>query len=311
LTLILHLGSPKTATSTLQNAFFPAHGEILFLGKQVDGQRGWKGWRTPEIQALMLRLERTNLDFNPDRAEVSKIAEQVRLEAGKRPVVISSEDLCVFSGIDSFGKIARIRGLFECLGPVRLVLAVREQVALLKSLYLTEHRGEMLKLPGTEQSWYPSFDQYLDIHFRYACGAILECFRFGAMIDRYEALVGADNVFVYDFEDFRRNPVGTLRSLCGFIGIDETDASLGQTAITRENQHYSARAYAFNGIRMNLARLRRLKRALPAGLKSSLRRWFDSGEAFDIEPSTDAIGRIHEYYRADNDALWHKRGIRL
>lgn len=311
MTLILHLGSPKTATSTLQNAFFPVHRGILFLGKQVDGERGWQGWRTPEIQTLMLRLERNNLNFDPDPIEVSRIVEQVRLEAGARPVVISSEDLCVFSGIDSFGKIARIRGLFDCLGQIRLVLAVREQVSLLKSLYLTEHRGEMLKLPGTRQSWYPSFDQYLDIHFRYACGAILESFRFGAMIDRYEALVGTDNVFVYSFEDFRRDPVGKLRALCGFMGIDEADAALGQTAITRENQHYSARVYAFNGIRMNFAKLHGLKRLLPAGLRGSLRRWIDSGDAFDIEPSADAIGRIHEYYRADNDALWQKRGIRL
>jgi hypothetical protein len=62
---------------------------------------------------------------------------------------------------------------------------------------------------------------------------------------------------------------------------------------------------------MNFAKLHGLKRLLPAGLRGSLRRWIDSGDAFDIEPSADAIGRIHEYYRADNDALWQKRGIRL
>jgi hypothetical protein len=311
MTLILHIGAPKTATSTLQNAFFPRHPGVLFLGKEVDGQRGWKGWRTPEIQALMLCLERTNLEFQPAPDVVAKIVEEMRAEAGAKPVVISSEDLCAFSGIDSFKKIERVRSLFAALGAIRLVLAVREQVSLLKSLYVTEHRGEMLKLPDTRQHWYPSFDQYLDIHFRYAWGAVLESYRFGAMIDGYESLVGKENIFVYGFDDFRRDPTGTLRKLCGFMGIAEDDPSLEQTADTRENQHYSAREYAFNRAVGSVFALQSVAAFVPAVLKRTLRQWRKAGVPFDIEPSPDAVRRITDYYRSDNDALFAKRGIRL
>jgi hypothetical protein len=311
MTLILHIGAPKTATSTLQNAFFPRHPGVLFLGKEVDGRRGWTGWRTPEIQTLMLCLERTNLEFQPATDLVAKIVEQVRVEAGAKPVVISSEDLCAFSGIDSFKKIERVRGLFGALGAIRLVLAVREQVSLLKSLYVTEHRGEMLKLPDTPQDWYPSFDQYLDIHFRYAWGAVLESYRFDAMIDGYESLVGRENIFVYGFDDFRRDPTGTLRKLCAFMGIDEDDASLAETAGTRENQHYSAREYAFNRAVGSFSGLQSVAAFVPASVKKTLRQWRKAGATFDIEPSPDAVRRITDYYRSDNAALFEKRGIRL
>jgi hypothetical protein len=311
MTLILHIGAPKTATSTLQNAFFPRHPGVLFLGKEVDGQRGWKGWRTPEIQTLLLCLERTNLEFQPAPDLVARIVEEVRAEAGSKPVVISSEDLCAFSGIDSFKKIERIRGLFGQLGTIRLVLSVREQVSLLKSLYVTEHRGEMLKLPDTQQAWYPSFDQYLDIHFRYAWGAVLESFRFAAMIDGYESLVGRENMFVYGFDDFRRDPTGTLRKMCAFMEIDDKDPSLEQTAGTRENQHYSARDYAFKRAIGSFAGLQSVAAFVPAPVKRTLRQWRRRGVPFDIEPSPGAVRRITDYYRSDNDALFEKRGIRL
>jgi hypothetical protein len=309
MTLILHIGAPKTATSTLQNAFFPRHPGLLFLGKQVDGSR--KGWRNAEIEALMLGLERSNLDFRPDRAAVARMVEEIAAAAGGRPVVISSEDLCLFSGIDSFGKIARIRDLFAPLGAPRLVLAVRNQVALLKSIYLTEHRGEMLHLTGTAQAWCPSFDQYLDIHFRYAWAAVLESFRFAAMIERHENTVGRDNIFVYAFDDFVRNPVNTLAALCRFIGVDDADPCLAHTAATHQNPHQSARVYATQQLRTFVAKRLKIGAVLPAAVKDRARRWLNRGPRFDITPSPEAGARITSYYAADNAALFAQRGIRL
>jgi hypothetical protein len=311
MTLVLHLGAPKTATSTLQHAFFPRHPGVLFLGKEVDGRRGWKGWRTTELEVLMLALERTNLDFCPDRTAVARIVEEVAADAVGRPIVISSEDLCLFSSIDSLRKLERIRELFGALGELRLILAVRDQVSLLKSIYLTEHRGEMLHLTGTQQDWYPSFDRYLDIHFRYACGAVLESFRFAAMIERYEALVGRDNVFVYAFNDFKRDALATLRALCRFIGIDDAHPCLEQAAETRENQQFSSRLYGAPRLRNYMAGQLRVGRLLPGSVRRRVRQWLDGGRGFDFAASPQAIRRITDYYASDNEMLYAKRGIRL
>ena len=311
MTLVLHIGAPKTATSTLQNAFFPRHQGMFFLGKEVDGKRAWTGWRSREIETLMLGLERTNLNFKPNRQAVARMVDEIRAAAGSRPVVISSEDLCLFSALDSFAKIERIRELFGSLGKIRIILAVREQVSLLKSIYITEHRGEMLHLPGTKHNWYPSFDQYLDIHFRYACGAVLESFRFAAMIEQYESFVGAENICVYAFSDFQSDPVGVLRTLCRFMGIDDRDPCLEQTAVTRENQHGSARDYAMTQLRQRLTGGRSICAFLPVAAKTFFRQWLSRGGSFDFAPSLGAVRRIADYYRADNEALFAKRGIRL
>jgi hypothetical protein len=86
---------------------------------------------------------------------------------------------------------------------------------------------------------------------------------------------------------------------------------LEQTAGTRENQHYSARDYAFNRAVGSFAGLQSVATFVPAPMKRALRRWRKGGVAFDIEPSPDAVRRITDYYRSDNDALFKKRGIRL
>lgn len=311
MSLILHIGSPKTATSTLQNAFFPHHPGLVFVGKEVDGDKAFTGWRSSEWTQLMLALERTNMEFAPDRAAVRRMVAQIIEEAAGQPVVMSSEDLCLFSGISPWAKLDRIQDLFGAFGPIRVVWALREQVSLIKSIYLTEHRGEMLNLSNARQSWHPDFDRYLDIHFNYGWGATLECFRYSAMIDRYQERLGQENVFVYAFESFKREPEETLRRMCRFMGVAEDVACIQETPHKRENAHYSKRAYAYSGLRAKMISGLRLSAVLPSSMVQAFRRWVNSGSSFDFEPTEAAVRRITEYYRADNADLFRRHGIRL
>ena len=306
--LVLHIGAPKTATSTLQSVFFPYHPGLYFLGKRVNVPGGVTSWRTPEITDFMLDLERKNSEFAPDAAQVDRLVQEIKAEAGALPVVISSEDLCLYTGIDSFKKIERLQKVFGEFGPVRIILSVRDQVSLLKSIYITEHRGEMMRIVGTQQSWYPTFDQYLDIHFRYVWGAVLESFRFYSMLQKYEKIFGSNNIFVYPFSEFQRDPVRILKSMSDFLGIEYNESILQKTAKTRENQHYSERAYAFVKIRPFFSPLRAV---VPAVVKDHFYRWLERGASINFNPSDDAVRRVKDYYKSDNDALFRKYGIRL
>jgi hypothetical protein len=311
MTLIVHVGAPKTATSTLQNAFFPAHPELFFLGKHVDRARAHEGWRQPEIGMIIREIEASDVNFKPDLSAVQSIVAAQKAEAAGRTVVVSDEGLCVFTGADCIAKLCRIKELFDTLAPIRLILCVRDQLALIKSNYTTEHRGEMLRLSGTKQSWYPDFDQYLDIHFRYACCSFLDSFCYAAMIDRLEPLVGAENVLIYGFEEFKKDPIATLRRLCRFMKIDELDPCLEKTAMTRENEQYSARTYAVNRLRKRVLGEGMIGGVVPKWAKTRLRRWITSGARFEVKVSADAVRRIEDYYRADNEVLYLKHGIRL
>ena len=310
MSLLVHVGAPKTATSTLQSGFFPHHPDLYFLGKIVDGERGHTGWRNPAWTELMLGLERSNADYDPDPSQVADMVAAAKAEAGGRLITLSSEDLCTFTGTGQMAKLDRLAALFGDQGGIKIVLGVREQTELLKSIYLTEHRGEMLKIAGTEQSWYPTFDQYLDIHFRYAWRSVLDSFRFAALIEQYGCRVGPENVFVYAFSDFKRDPASVFRRICLFAGVSADPAFLSKAAETHENAHSSTRGYLYSRLRAKLPGVT-LSTVLPRSLIAAFRRWVAAGKPMAFEPSAQATARIRQYYRADNEELARKFGIIL
>jgi hypothetical protein len=311
LTFYLHVGASKTASTTLQGRFFPAHPDIFYLGKEESTLNIVKRWATPEIFTIVNDIDRRNLDFRLDEATVRSALDYIRRNSGGRPIVYSFEDLCEFTGPSPFEKLARFQNVFGEFGPIRIIMGVREQLGLLKSLYITVHRAEMLRIPGENMSWCPSFDQYIDINFRYAFGALLESFRFSIVLDHYAHVLGAENVFVYSFENFKRDPKYVLRRLCGFIGIDENAPCIEEATTTRENQHHAARRYAYLKLRRLLVGSRSVGHLIPSQVKSRFWSWVDSGRKFDFTPSEAVTKRIRDYYRADNDTLSRKYGITL
>jgi hypothetical protein len=124
-------------------------------------------------------------------------------------------------------------------------------------------------------------------------------------------MVGEENLLIYAFEDFRQDPVATLRRICNFIGVDDSDVLLRETAATRENEHYTARTYTFHRHYGSVAGASRIKALVPTAVRRWLRDWMKGGRRFDFEPSADAVARIVDYYQADNEALLAKHGIRL
>jgi hypothetical protein len=311
LTFYLHVGASKTASTTLQGHFFPGHPDIFFLGKEESRLNGIKRWATPEISTIGNDIDRRNLDFRLDMDTVTTALDYIRKNNHARRIVYSFEDLCEFTGPSPFEKLARFLEVFAEFRPFRIIMGVRDQLALLKSLYLTIHRAEMLRIPGERMDWYPTFDQFIDINFRYAFGALLQSFCFSIILDHYANELGSDNVFVYSFDEFQRDPTMVLRRLCRFMSIDDKATCIERTGNTRENAHHSRRRYSYLGLRRMLFGSRELGGFMLPFARSLFWRWVDAGPKFDFTPSEAATRRIREYYRSDNDALAKKYGIRL
>src|SRR5581483_1509125 len=169
MTFYLHVGAPKTASTTLQGRFFPAHPGLFFLGKEESTLDAIKRWATPEIFQIGNDLNRLNLGFKLEQNTLSRALGFIRQHHDNRPIVYSYEDICAFNGPSPFEKFSRFCSVFDEFKPIRVIMGVREQVELLKSAYITVHRAEAMHIHGAGKAWYPTFDQYIDINFRYAC----------------------------------------------------------------------------------------------------------------------------------------------
>jgi hypothetical protein len=200
MTLLLHPGFHKTATSWLQTTVFAE--QRLF--RALMGHR--------DISDLLVAQH--DFDFDPAqaRAEIARLRE--RTQPGIVDV-ISSEILSgniIMGSRDCVPLAARLAA--ACPPPAKVLLTVRAQLPIMKSIYLQYiKRGGRLDI-----------EEYLAFkpepgYFWFDPGTL----EFDRLVLTYAAHFGAENVMVLPQELLARDRARYLRLLCEFVGLDESE----------------------------------------------------------------------------------------
>jgi len=292
--VLVHIGYHKTATSWLQ--------ERLFSG---EAGLGWlrKGGGNPTRRLI----DADPLTFDPAalRAEIDPLLEEVRAR-GLQPVV-SIERLSghPFSGGYDVREIAdRIAAVFP---DGRVLAVVREQRSMIVSTYKQYIRaggggtiGEFLDPPRSKSLRVPLFD------FRY--------FEYDRLLAYYRSLLTPERVRWLAFEQFVREPEDFVRAVAEFGGVhvDPARLALGE----RENRAPSAAGLEAQRRRNRLGRRSELNPSPPlpgavAALvpKALLRpRDRDAAESRLRETVERAVG---DRYRESNRRLAKLTGLDL
>lgn len=272
--IVLHVGYHKTATTYLQRTVFPAHPEILYLGKP---------WATPELKRLVLEWQfAPSLQLDPDvyRTSFAMQIDKLAADSSRLPL-ISQESL--HSGPNWDGghvpeMARRIRATFP---QARILLTIRNQTSLIESLY-----KHYVYLGGTLP-----FEKYLHESVHARCG-LLAKLEYDRVIALYRSLFGSEHVGVMLHEDLNARLEEALSGLQHFIGLvqpfdamrSRVNVSAGprSTAVIRrinlllardfEQQYYQAAAARPSGPADRLRRaLARQALKLPRGRGSILR----------------------------------------
>lgn len=238
LPLVIHVGFPKTATTTLQNHLFSTHSQILYLGKP---------YADPRLEEAIHHLMMTDtIDYSPgsqglrnqglNLAEFipQQLKEHSSSEGGEKRVAVLSDELFLsFSKVRDKGVVAqRIR---EQLQPQKIIITIRNQLSLLKSAYLGRGRL-LLGVPPRFSGQFVSFGQWLTMCKESIHGNYIRQIDYYKTISYYAGLFGKDNVHVLLMEELARDSGAFLRSLSGLLGID------GQELSTRMKDAHDNRA---------------------------------------------------------------------
>ena len=127
--IAIHVGLPKTATTTLQQKVFPAHPELVYLGTRANH---------PQFDQMMFALcsvDNADYDANKSSAVVDELLSGQR-DDGK-PVVVSYESI-TNQGHDRRVKAERLKALFP---DARIVLTVRRPEDMVVSTYFQWLKG--------------------------------------------------------------------------------------------------------------------------------------------------------------------------
>lgn len=208
--LIVHIGYPKTATTSIQHGwFYPAHGAglINYFGKikYPDGS-------VPDGQYI--RLHQDVIQSGGDPNELLTLSDGVNLISHERLTVPpecladavgyspeSSPYACPSALANSIDGLAD-----EC----SIVVTIRNQKNLINSVYA--HYYHRLRRNDRFDRW----DNYLD----YVIETEPNVFEYDRLLARYAEHFGEDNIDVLFFEDFVRDKATFAKNLATLLSVD-------------------------------------------------------------------------------------------
>jgi hypothetical protein len=191
--VLIHIGFHKTATSWLQQRWYPNHPQLAVP---------FDYWEIAE------RL------VYPDPLHYDVAATRAWFNAGApadRVTVLSAERLSGTPHAGGYDRVEIAERIAETFPDATVWIVVREQVAMIASLwrqYVFE--GGRLSLDRYVRGVAPE----LKPGFRF------EHLDYAPLVAHYRKRLGDDRVLVTTYEDFRRDPQPTLDRVCDLVGVE-------------------------------------------------------------------------------------------
>ncbi len=209
----VHLGYPKTGTTTLQNRFLAGNPELVYLGIPFASDR------IRELVELDVMMK-DEVEFDADAAGSAMMEEIERLGGGSGSKVLLSYENLGFSRDNHRDRLVVARRLRNMFPTMNYLVTVRNQYEFVSSMYKQSVYAGM----------FIDFPDFLRISWSRYYRSTFPQLKYYEFIRALEGLVGSGNVRVLAYEQLCQEPDEFMEDLCGFIGITP-----GQLPRVRDN----------------------------------------------------------------------------
>jgi hypothetical protein len=296
----IHVGYPKTATTTLQKRLFVRHPDICYLGKPFD----------PELLAIEKQL--LTLDEGRFDQRLHELRERFLAcvpDCGKRTTLLLSHEGFLrptrYQGHDLHRTAERImRVIGEPLASdyeVNVLITVRNQLDIIPSYFFHfESRSP------------ERFRQFIRTSLENPRQGYFASLFYDEVARDYTELFGNGHVRIMLFEEFVAERESFLRSLSGYLGIDDSSSLgiIGDGSMKKKARAGSAYRITANEYLLGcLQKYRPQTEQLPWLLRVMLKRIPLESDAFRISASDRR--RIEALYATSNRRLAEDFGLDL
>ncbi|UCH95033.1 MAG: sulfotransferase [Candidatus Aminicenantes bacterium] len=212
--IAVHIGFPKTGTTTQQKHLFAKHSQVSYLGKPYENE-------VLKKEILKLVMEES-LTYDPTILKEYLVQQAAKENnQGKKLMVLSDELLVSASKVRDKGVVAnRIKEVFA---PAKILVTIRNQLEMLKSAYVNS--GRLLKhVPPKYKKLAITFEDWLEMTWENPDRSYIGNISYANTIDYYVKLFGKENVCVLLFEEFVSNKEEYTRKLSEFLNIDADES---------------------------------------------------------------------------------------
>lgn len=312
-TLLLHLGYPKSGTTTLQAGLYKSAPGIFFMGKTHDEKLA-----DPIVDRFRTLI---NYGTGPHvRAQAGEIAaklDEIWQKEGSQTALLSLEGLTnpfvdthYTQPKDVFSKANIIAEILDHLQVrLRFLVTVRAQTELLPSLF------SQIFLQGFSSGLFkPNYESFLDFLLEDTVQGYGPDFQFDAYLDHLGRLFGPEHVFVAAMKPLLSTQPGRdVDAVADFIGLPEAEVralivSGGKKNVRNtgaQGRHMVMHSPGVNRFEENTGLA--LKRAA-FGQMALLKQKRHKPAHWHL---SDQSARISAYYAASNGRLADQYGITL
>ena len=208
-TRYIYIGYPKTGSSTLQTGFFEAHPQLACLNLEYPEVRDAIGIDVVLKDSITYESSKVN-------DVVKRHLDMADANSQYRAVGVATENLSLwYDGGHADPRLVAER-LREAFGDAKIMITVRNQFGLIRSLY-----AQFVRSGG-----YLSFDQYLEANYWGFYSYLFPQILFYKTFKRYENLFGVGRVKVTLFENLIGDPQGAVDAMCRFLEISPIELTL-------------------------------------------------------------------------------------
>ncbi|MDP6526316.1 MAG: sulfotransferase [Kiritimatiellia bacterium] len=289
--IIIHIGLPKTATTTLQKHLFARHSEIDCIGQPTS----IISEKNLHMLHVITRQDSLSFDDGFDRFLENTVNPILR--ACKRRATVLSEES--FSTGASFPRSVPRREiasrLLRLFPEARILMVIRNQVDLLCSWY----RQSLRHVDAPTQSLEEWFDSQWQEKLY---GSVLPLLNYDLLRQLYEDTFGPDRVKIMLFESFTQHQEQFIDELSCFSRINAQES---YTLLNRrtENVTVTEQEIALRRAAKHLPAHKLISRATPLWVKAALVRLAAHGRRVQPTLPTEWNARTADYYRESNRQL--------
>ncbi len=293
LPLAVHIGFPKTGTTTHQKHLFAKHSQVSYLGKPYESDA---------IKGEILRLVmEESLTFDPTALGKYLVRRDPnQRDPGKKLAILSEELLVSASKVRDKGVVAeRIKMVFA---PVKILVTIRNQLEMLKSAYI--NGGRLLKnVPARYKGLAIKFEEWLEMVFENPARSYAGNIKYFDTINYYTRLWGKENIRVLLFEEFIYNKEEYTRQLSWFLGIDA-----GESLRLLADRHENPRVLQ-SQVDLELTKSKFGARGKNPLISKALKQWYDFRNLFKknqgarVDLPTPWRERLQDFYGESNREL--------
>ncbi len=218
--ILVHIGYPKTGTTTLQDVLFTHLDEyklINYIGKH------YRKDKKPNSNAIVHKIA-----FNQILPTLEEEINEIRKNNNKKLTILSNEDFA-FSFLDNidgfyikyihpYETAKRIKRLFEeIFKEIEILIVIRAQETMLYSFFVEIYKWKYRYIENLN-----TFEKFLSTGFRKGKNGNFLMFYYDEIYDYYVDIFGKENVHLLLYEDMVFDSSYYSRQLATILGINKS-----------------------------------------------------------------------------------------